>query len=411
MNVVFSKLPATLSPAHEACWKGFRTLFFADPRRTGRRKPNVLGKNGKPVTGPWREDVYRERTKSTVVVWQDASPNIIAMHLGGVLYDGRDSVWLQCYAASEEGHAVYTTVDLDVEGENHSAAAEHFATQESAREAALKLIAEAEALGLTPHLEVTKSGGYRVWVFHHRVQAAHAQGLGRLLVLRAKLHAKTEVFPAQAFLNEGQVGSAVFVPYNAHNAKLGRQVMIDPVTGTIRMVEDFVADALAGRSDSALVAKIVSEATESGELKASEPPRERPVYDGDNLLAQDPRRSAAAWAYTLTRCPALAQIVQQCDEGAEIGYHDWLRLATHLRPYGELGYGEFHSLSASDPRYDERQADDVWNSLSGGATCCNKMECGYDPDLDCGLPQGRVSALAFGYEMLRKLPLVKTRKT
>lgn len=408
--VKFSALPdGAIVPAHTECWIGMIKLFFADARRIGRRLPDALGDDGKPVTGPWRYRDFREETRCTVTTHQQATLNVMAMHLSGTLLHGQQRAWLQCYAASDEAQAVYTTIDLDVEGDAHSAAPEHFVSQETALEAARKLIAEAEALGLVAHLEITKSAGYRVWVFHRHIGAALAQGLGRLLVARAGLHAKTEVFPAQGWLQDGQYGSAVFVPYNKHNAQNGRQVMIEPHTGTVRMVEDFVADALAGRSDPALVAKIVSEATESGELKASEPPRERAEYTGDNLLAQDPRRSAAAWAYTITRCPALAQIVQQCEDGAAVSYADWLRLATHLRPYDAAGHGEWHALSACHPDYDERQADALWDSLRGGPTRCDKMDCGYDPDLDCGLPQGKVSAVAFGYEMLRRLPVVKTR--
>jgi hypothetical protein len=354
--------------------------------------------------------MYREETRCTVEVCQHVTSNVIPMHLSGNLMHGSQRAWLQCYAASIEGDSVYTALDLDVEGTAHSAAPEHFATQEEARAAALKLIAVVEAMGLVAHLEITKSGGYRVWVFHHRLKAHHARDLGKLIVKRAGLHPKTEVFPAQAYLIEGQVGSAVFVPYNYHNAKNGRQVMIEPVTGDVRMVEAFVAHALTHRSDPARVAEIVAQATESGELKPPAPRLDRVAYDGGSPLAEPGERPAAAWMYTYLHCSAIGQIVDDCDNGLQISYGDWLRLATHLRPYGEWGRSEFHTLSSGDSRYDEAQADAIWDSINGGPTRCENMGCRYDPQTDCGLPDGKVSAVAFGYDFLRQVPVAYARR-
>lgn len=411
MPIKFSDLPAKegIIPAHTECWVGMISLFFADPCRIGRRLPDVLGNDDKPITGPWRYRDYKEATKCTVTVHQQATANIMAMHLSGRLEHGNQRAWLQCYAASDEGVAVYSTVDLDVEGVAHSAAPEHFASQDEALEAAKKLIAEAETLGLVAHLEITKSGGYRVWVFHHRLRAAHARDLGRLLVARAALHAKTEVFPAQSYLMDGQYGSAVFTPYNWHNARDGRQVMIDPETGGVRMVEKFVQDAIAHRSAPALVERIVSEATETGELKASAPPRERAEYDGENRLAQDPSLSASAWNYQALKCMALGDIVRRCEEGVQISRADWFRLATHLRAFGEWGYGEFHRLSETDGRYNEGEADALWDSIHGGPVRCSGMECGRDPQADCGIADGKVSAVWFAYQRLRQLPVANVR--
>jgi len=410
-QVVYSALPADqgITPTHTATWQGMVDLFFAAASPIGRRLPGVLGKDGKPVTGPWRDRHYRETTKCAVVIHQAATLNVMAQHLSGVLHHDQARAWLQSYAASQEGQAVYTAVDFDVEGDAHGPAPEHFATPIEAMDAARKLIAVAEALGLSAHLEITKSGGYRGWIFHRHVPAAHARDLGRLLIQRAGLHPSIEVFPKTVYFDEGQVGSAVFVPYGAHHARQGRQVMLHSNTGAVRMVEEFVQDALAHRSDPALVERIVTAATETGELKPSLPPqRQQAEYDGESPLAQDPDRAAQAWEYQVSRCAALLETVARCEQGVQISRADWLRLATHLRPYGDLGYTEFHRLSGFDDRYNE-ETDALWNSLRGGPVRCDRMECGRDPQADCGMAEGKVSAVAWAYERLRQLPMAGGR--
>lgn len=407
-NVKFSGLPGGgITPAHTACWNGFRELVFVDFTRCGRRLPDALGRDGKVVTGPWRYSEYREGTKCTVVAHQHVTTQVIAMHLSGQLSHGHQRAWLQCYAADTEGMAVYSVVDLDVVGANHCSAPEHYETQEAALEDALKSIGVLQALGLTAHLEVTKSYGYRVWVFHHKLPAAHAQGLGRLIVVRAGLHPKTEISPAQAYLSENQVGSAVFVPYNQDNARHGRQVMIDSQTGDVRMVNEFVVNALEHRSDPARVEEIVSAATESGELKPPVP-REGVAYDGGSPLAEPGDRATGAWMQTYLKCTAIREIVDACDSGVEISYGDWLHLASHMKPYGEMGRQEFHSLSSTDPRYDEGQTDALLDSINA-PTRCENMGCGRHPQTDCAMAEGKVSAVAFGYEFLRRVPVVNAR--
>ena len=407
----------TITPESPTCWSGFRDLFFARRDRLGRRLPDVISDlTDKPVTGPWR---YYHFTNKTVA-YQPVNRGLIAQHLSGELrVDAWDDVqcpdiMIQSYAVDLAGESVFTATDLDVVGDNHADVPEHFQSQGLALAAAQKLIAETEALGLTAHLEITKSAGYRVWVFHQRCPWIHAKDLGRLLVQRAGLHPKTEVFPVSAPVDRDGLGSAVFVPYWAVNAKVGRQVMIDPLTEQVRPVEEFAAHALAHRTDPARLAEIVTSATEKGEIKLTPPRHERSEQGGSpedgSPLAESTEVAERCWRAQLAGCEALREMVQRCEDGSELARAEWMRLATHLKQYGDWGLAEFHRLSSYDGRYTEYETDMMFDSLQYGPTNCDKMECGHDPQANCGMAEGRVNSSSFAYRALKQLPMVSTIK-
>jgi len=394
-------------------WGGFRELFFARTDRIGRRLPDVISEtSGKPVTGPWRYLNFACKTMQ----YQAANLGIIASHLSGeTTADAWDDascpdIMLQTYMVDLDGSSVATAVDLDVKGESHADVDEHFLTRELALEAARKLMAESEVLGLNSYIEITKSAGYRHWTFHKRCSWTQARDLGKLLVKRAGFHERTEVFPVSAPAGKDSVGSAVFVPFWGVNARKGRQVMIDPTTEQPRSVDEFVAEALAGRTSLERLAEIVSRATESGEIKATAAQRERSERtseDGDSPLAEDDETAAACWQVQLFGCEALRDMVQRCSDGNELSRAEWMKLASHLKAYGDWGLAEFHLLSACDSRYSEHETDTLWDSLLYGPTTCAKMECGLDPQDDCGVANGKLSSIWFAYQGLQQLPTVR----
>ena len=397
----------SITDAHMACWTGLCDLFFARRDRLGRRLPDVISDtSGKPVVGPWR---WKNQAYNRMD-YQGLNSNVIAQHLSGVLTDDyRDRVQLQTYAAAPDGTAVWTAIDLDVQGEAHADVDEHFDTQALAREAARKLIAETEALGLVAHLEITKSAGYRVWMFHARCPWNQARDLGRLLVQRAGLHPKTEVFPSTVPADKDGFGTAVLVPFWGGNAKQGRQVMIDPTTEQVRTVAEFAAHALTHRTEPARLAEIVTAAAEAGEIKQTAAKRERSErtnQDGDGALAQGAEVADPCWQAQLAGCEALREMVQRCEDGRVLSRAEWMRLATHLKKYGDWGLAEFHRLSAFDSRYMEHETDMMFDSLVYGPTNCDKMECGRDPQGDCGMADGKVNSSWFAYKALKQLHMV-----
>ena len=395
----------SITDAHTDCWNGLRDLFFTRTDRLGRRLPEVLSDlTEKPITGPWR---FVDK-KLKLVHYHGVNRQVMAQHVSGVLCDGYELAMLQTYAVNHDGTSVWTTIDLDVVGDSHADVPEHFQTKELALEAARKLIARTEALGLTPHLEVTKSAGCRVWIFHGRCPWTHARDLGRLLLSRAGLNTKIEVFPKSAPADREGLGTAVFLPYWGINARRGRQVMIDPHTEAARRVEDFVKEALAHRTEPARLAEIVTAATEAGEIKATPEKRERSErtdQDGDSALTQDAEVAAVCWQAQLAGCEALREMAQSCEDGRALSRAEWMRLATHLNQYGDWGLAEFHRLSSFDSRYSEHETDMLFDSLVYGPTTCLKMECGRDPQGDCGMADGKVSASWFTYRALKQLKM------
>ena len=406
----------TITPQHIQCWTNFRDLFFARTDKLGRRLPEVLGDNDKPITGPWR---YYNFTCKTMA-YQPINLGIIAAHLEGTLTtDAWDdascpNIQIQTYMVDEKGTSVATAIDLDVKGENHADADEHYDTRELALVAAQKLIAATEALGLKAHLEITKSAGYRVWIFHNCCPWSQAHDLGTLLLQRAGLHPKIEVFPKSAPTGKDSVGSAVFVPCWGVNARKGRQIMIDPATEHPREVEEFVADALAHRTTPERLAEIVTLAAEAGEIKATPPKRERSERtgeDGDSPLAETAEIADACWKAQLAGCEALREMAQRCVDGLQLSRTEWMRLATHLKQYGDWGLSEFHRLSSSDSRYMDYETDMMFDSIQYGPTTCPKMDCGRDPQSDCGMAEGKVSSSWFAYRGLKQLKMAAEEKS
>jgi hypothetical protein len=394
-----------IEPEHIACWDAMAELFFASPTPIGRRLPQVISETSqKPVTGPWRYwgESADNRPKAS---YMPLSQNVIAAHLSGNLCHGLQPAMLLCYAVGLDG-SVFTAIDLDVVGATHSNAPAHFESQNEAYQSAMCIISKAKHLGLTPHLELTKSAGYRVWIFHHRVDAATASNLGHILVKRAGLHKNTEVFPKQSALLSDQVGSAVFVPYNGQFAAIGRQVMIDPQTQEIRLVEEFCANALQYRSDVALCARIVEAASDAGDLESIAVPTKRIAYQGEGLISKFVGSEAEIWKAHRDGCMLIQKIVSECEAG-QTDYNSWFQLATHLKSYSDWGAEEFHRLSSFDVRYDVYQTDDLWDGISGGPVGCIKMQCGLNPQTDCELPEGKNNAISHAYAYLQQLPQLK----
>ena len=404
---IVKRRTGTITHQHIECWNGFQNLFFVRTNRLGRRLPDVLGGNDKPITGPWRWNNKEYKR----IDYQSLNTQVIAQHLSGKLTDDwGERVQVQTYAVNLDGTSVFTTIDLDVKGEAHADVPEHFDCQELALAAAKKLIVLAEALGPQAHLEITKSGGYRVWIFHHRCPWTHAKDLGRLLLARANLNPKIEVFPKTAPAGKDNFGTAVFVPYWGINARRGRQVMLDPDTEHPLSVEEFVADALANRTSAETLEEIVTAATHLGEItETSARPERSPGRTGneDNPFV-DGEVAAQCWQAQLTGCEALREMVQRCEDENELSRAEWMRLATHLKQYGDWGLAEFHRLSSFDPHYMEHETDMMFDSLLYGPTTCAKMECGRDPQAECGMAEGKVSASWFAYQNFKLLPMISS---
>ena len=192
----------------------FIELFFPERSLLGRRLPDVKdAKTGKTVFGPWREYTVRPDGKRAGVLI-DVHPNMIAMHRSGTLDNcGREAA-LMAYQISTTDQAIITAIDLDVVGENHGKAPEHFNSAALALEAAMKIKSVAGEMGLTVWLEKTKSGGYRVHVFHRHVPAAHARAIGHLFLKQAGLHPKIEVFPKEDYFLMWRPTGAVLWPFS-----------------------------------------------------------------------------------------------------------------------------------------------------------------------------------------------------
>ncbi len=395
----------TITPAHTQMWADFTTLFFCRTDRIGRRLPDALNYEGLAYTGPWRH--YKESHKT---YWYQAlTSNMIAQHISGQLCDGMDTAMLQTYMVDPKGTSVASVIDLDVVAEGiHADVPEHFATQAEALVAARKVIGAAEGLCLRAHLEITKSAGYRIWIFHERSAWEQCRDLGHILLKRAGLHPKIEVFPVSALAGKDAVGSAVFVPFWGINAKRGKQVMIDPVTELPRDIFEFVADAILHRTSTERLAEIVEAAAASGEIKATPAKRERSertAYEGDENPFVDDVAAAKGWQMQVNHCSSLNDLVMRCTNSLQISRAEWMHLASHLKIYGDWGVAEFHRLSAFDDRYDPTQTDRMIDSLNFGPVTCSKMECGLDPQDDCGMPEGKVSASYFAYKALKQLPM------
>ncbi len=378
-------------------------MFFARMDKLGRRLPDVLDDNDKPIVGPWRWNNKEYKRMD----YQGVNLQVIAQHLSGALTDDwGERVQAQTYAVNFNGTSVWTTIDLDVKGEAHADVPEHFNSQELALDAARKLIAEIEALRLKAHLEITKSAGYRVWIFHERCPWTYAKDLGRLLLTRASLHVKIEVFPSTAPSGRDGFGTAVLLPCWGGNKARGRQVMIDSETQAARDVMEFVSDAIKYRTTTERLTEIITAATQIGEIKETPARRERSERTGDedNSFA-DEKIAAHCWQAQLNGCEALREVARRCEAGSELSRAEWMRLATHLKQYADWGLAEFHRLSSFDSRYMEYETDMMFESLQYGPTRCDKMECGRDPQVDCEMADGKVSASWFAYQYLKLLPM------
>jgi len=376
---------------------GLIDLFFATKQPFGRRYPNKLDRNNKPITGPWCrwlecEDGARQRVYATL------SPELVKGHLAGDI-QGPEKVMLLAYQVDAEGFSVSTAIDLDVAGKDHADADHHFQTEQDALAAARVLHAEAIGLCLQPWIERTKSGGYRLWVFHTKVKSSCAHDLGLILLKKANLSNKVEVFPKQSD-NPDLCGSGIFLPYYGPNREKGRQVMVDPQTDSTIQVWEFVPTALDGRTPAEMVERIVEAAVDSGEIgrtKQSSRTNRRSSDNSGSDILHDPQRAVESWLAQTNGCSVLKDIVDRAGSGEQLSYEEWLRLATHLKAYGGWGLSTFHELSEKDERYDPDQTDDLFHSLNGGPTNCDKMCCGLDPQDDCGLPAGRTNSIYFAY--------------
>jgi hypothetical protein len=358
---------------------GMLDLFFATQTRCGRQLVDKLDARGRGIFGPWRD----RRLSDAGPEWsfREVSPEMIDLHVSGKLLYRSERARLQTYGVSENGTSVWTAVDLDVTaGGKHSNQPQHFATTEEAVHAALRVRAGATQLGIQSWLEITKSGGIRVWVFFAEpVSSADAYAFGKLLVLRGGLHPSTEVFPNTLT----PFASPVLLPY-AGVAAVGRQIVLDPATKEPMPISEFIAGALAGRTPSERIAAIVDAAVGAGEVKRLAEGR---MSTQGNCGPADDADAARRWRAILAGCARLRSIVERAEAGQPLDYFDWaIRLLPHLKALGEWGHAEFHRLSAFDQRYSEAECEIKFDSLDGGPTRCDKMGCSLDPHADCGLP-------------------------
>lgn len=370
----------------------FQALFFVADQPIGRGLPGSLDpRTQKMKTGPWRDtrkvDGMHETDDRAI------SPDMIARHLAGtLLQDGKEAL-LMPYMVDSAAMSVITAVDLDIAGKGHADLPQHFDTVANALAAVRTIFEVAAALGLRAWIETTKSGGKRLWIFHHRLPAADARDLGLLLLKRAGLHPKIEVFPKQAIASV--TGNGVFLPYFG-GAAPGRQVIADPATGEAMTAEEFAAAAIESRTLPDNVAAIVQAARGSGEIsptRAAEPRRDRTEGEG----GERGDVSQGMWPVQLSKCAYLRGLVESAETRQELGYEDWLRLATHLKVYGGWGRKEYHRLSEFDSRYDAIETDHKFDSLDGGPWRCDETPCGKDAYIDCKLPKGKVSSTYWAY--------------
>ena len=374
--------------------KAFHTLFFVSDSPIGRGLPEKLSRNGEQIIGPWRDT--RKTDTGAETSDRPITLEMIAQHLSGSLLDKGFRAMLMPYTVDSQGMAVATVIDLDVVGEGHADLPQHFETVVDAANASSALYTAAAVLGLRAWIETTRSGGKRLWIFHHPLPAADAKDLGRLLLKRADLHPRIEVFPKQTIASADGTGNGVFLPYWGRAAP-GRQVITDPLTGEEVTADAFAEAALASRSTPEFVAAILQAARESGKITATRSPAPRQERTGE-ALGERGDVSITMWPVQTARCAYLHGLVEQAESGQQIGYDAWLRLAGHLRIFGAAGRKEFHRLSEFDDRYDAVETDHKFDSLTGGSPRCDTASCGKDPYVDCGLPKDKVSSAHWAYK-------------
>ena len=369
----------------------FHSLFFVTDKPLGRALPGKLGADGKMIAGPWRDTRKKEGVHETDD--RAISPDMIARHLAGTLLQKGCQAMLMPYMVDGDGRATCTAIDMDIAGKGHADLPQHFDTIAEALAAVQSLLKVCAELGLRAWVETTKGGGRRLWIFHHRLPAADARDLGLLLLKRAGLHPMIEVFPKQALAR--LTGNGVFLPYFG-GAAPGRQVITDPVTGEALSADEFAASAIESRSLPAEVAAIVQGARDSGEIQPTRAagPRRDQSERGDGERGDV---NHAMWPVQVKKCAYLRGLIEAAEGGQELGYDDWLRLATHLKAYGGWGRREYHRLSEFDSRYDPVETDHKFDSLDGGPARCDTTPCGKDAYIDCKLPAGKVSSTYWAY--------------
>ena len=374
--------------------EAFQTLFFVSDSPIGRGLPEKIGQDGKAITGPWRDT--RKTDAGAETSNRPITSEMIVLHFSGNLLQNGFRAMLMPYIVDVLGMAVATSIDLDVVGEGHANLPQHFKTVDDAMAAIRALCIVAASLGLRVWIETTRGGGKRLWIFHHPLPAADARDLGRLLLKRADLHPGIEVFPKQTIASADGTGNGVFLPYWGCAAP-NRQVITDPLTGEEMTADTFAEAALALRSDPGDIAAIVQAARDSGEIAATRNPVPRQERT-EGVPGERGDVSLAMWRVQTTKCAYLRGLVEQADNGQQIGYDDWLRLAGHLRNFGAAGRKEFHRLSEFDGRYDTVETDHKFDSLTGGSPRCDTTPCGKNPYVDCGLPEDKVSSSHWAYK-------------
>lgn len=400
-------------------YRGLIDLIFVKTCPVGRELINIIDrKTNRTITGRWvdtrKVDGVFESSDRDLVGLDDDPLSMIRDHVNGVLLHGGKSARLLAYVVSADGYTTITAIDIDVAGPRHKAGGHVLKTRELGLAAAILVCEAARAMGLVPHIEGTRSGGFRVWIFHHRIKASTARALGALLVARSGLHKKTEVFPKQNVCSSNGTGSGLFAPYYG-GADPGCQVFIVPETGELLPFEEFVTAALAGRSDPGMVEAIVAAAVAAGELAAAtvkpapRHPDEGDGFSGDDLLSREDR-APAGWAYMESRCKYIAKLVADAEAGMQLPYDDWLLLLGMCRWFGKWGRKKAHELSAHDDRYNEIETDAKLDSLSGKPFTCEKSGCGHDRCNDCGMPPNKKSPVYFAYRGLLSLPVVNNEE-
>lgn len=381
-------------------------LFCITTKPVGRLLLNRKKRDGSPFVGPWNDTQTIDG--ETITHKRELSWIMIQRHvLGELLHEG-DYARLLIYPITPEGLTNITAIDVDIEGAKHKKSDSVYPTFEDAKVAVNRIIEIGLGIGLYIYPEITKSGGLRAWIFHHDVPAEYARALGHLLLKRAGMHPKIEVFPKQDRASDDGTGSGIYLPFFGR-AGAGLQVFVNPSTGELWDIDAFVTDALENRTSAEVVQSIVDEARGTGEIPAKIRNERRVTGSGDGYAGDDKlsneQRAEHGFNNMVASCEYLRKMVENLETGMHIPYDDWIRLLVTLRAFGPWGRKKSHELSSHDDRYNAVETDDKIDSLTGKPLLCANAGCGFNPQDNCGMPPSNVSPIHFAYVGLKHLPM------
>lgn len=297
--------------------KKFAEIFQGNQKACGRLKPDGKG-------------------------WCEKTPAILeqyALHLSG-------QKSLGIYPLRDDSLVYFVSSDVD----NHRG--------EDAGELAMKAAAVREWFlerGIVVYVEVSKSGGYHVWLFFASpVPARDARRLMRI-AWQAVGGPVPEIFPKQDQINGDQYGNFIHLPYFPPSVSMKRRVMADG--GQVIPLEEFIQTIRRYTPEEiATVLGVIPEEENSTTNFRPEKFKRLPTDGSADLMLQNCR------------------FLQHCQLNAEtITYDEWLAALTNI-VRGSDGIQAAHQVSSMDQkRYKPEDTDKKINE----ALAMNPQSCEY----------------------------------